>query len=72
MEINEYAKANENFKRIIDHKANAFIESAEWYLGLCYLKTGDINKATEIFQTIAVSEGYYKKEARKVLKRIKS
>jgi tetratricopeptide (TPR) repeat protein len=71
MEISEYAKANENFRRIIDHKANAFIESAEWYLGLCYLKTGDVTKAIEIFQAIADSDGYYRKEAKKVLNRIK-
>lgn len=72
MELSHYAEANENFKRIIDHKANAFIESAQWYLGLCYLKTGEIDKANEIFQAIASSEGYYKKEARKVLKKIRS
>jgi tetratricopeptide (TPR) repeat protein len=72
MELSHYDKANENFQKIIDHKANAFIESAQWYLGLCYLKTGDVDKANEIFNTIAAREGYYKKEAKKVLKRIKS
>jgi tetratricopeptide (TPR) repeat protein len=72
MEINEYAEANKSFRRIIDHKANAFIESAEWYLGLCYIKTGEVNKARQIFQVMASSDGYYKKEARKVLKKLKS
>jgi tetratricopeptide (TPR) repeat protein len=72
MEINEYAEANKNFKKILDHKANAFIESAQWYLGLCYLKTSDVDKAKEIFLTISESNGYYKKEARKVLKKLRS
>jgi tetratricopeptide (TPR) repeat protein len=72
MELSHYAEANENFKKIIDHKANAFIESAQWYLGLCYLKTGEVDKADEIFRAISTSEGYYKKEAKKVLKKIKS
>jgi len=72
MELSHYAEANENFKRIIEHKANAFIESAQWYLGLCYLKTGEIEKASDIFKAIVSNEGYYKKEAKKVLKKIKS
>ena len=70
MEIKQYDEANKNFKRIIDHKANAFIESAEWYLGLCYLMTNDNLKAREVFEDIASSDGYYKKEARRILKKI--
>ena len=71
MEIKEYAEANKNFKKIIDHKANAFIESAEWYLGLCYLMTDDTVKAEEIFVDIAGKNGYYRKEAKRILKMLK-
>jgi len=71
MEINEYAEANVNFKKIIDHKANAFFESAEWYLGLCYLMTDEKEKAEEIFVEIAGKDGYYKKEAKRILKMLK-
>jgi tetratricopeptide (TPR) repeat protein len=71
MEIEQYAAANENFQRIIDHKANAFIESAEWYLGLCYLMTEEEQKATEIFTRIASQDGYYEKEAKKILKKMR-
>ncbi len=70
MEIQQYAEANKNFKMILDHKANAFIESAEWYLGLCYLMTEENIKAREIFTAIASSDGYYRKEARRILRRM--
>lgn len=70
MEIKEFDKANKNFNKIINHKANAFIESAQWYLGLCYLMTDDSKKAKEIFGTISKSSGYYSKDARKILKKI--
>ncbi len=70
MEIKQYAEANKSFKRIIDHQANAFIESAEWYLGLCYLMTDENEKAREVFNSIASSDGYYRKEARRILKKM--
>ena len=70
MEIKQYAEANKSFKRIIDHKANAFIESAEWYLGLCYLMTDENEKAQEVFNSIASSDGFYRKEARRILKKM--
>jgi len=68
MEINQYAEANARFKKIIDQKSNAFIESAQWYLGLCYLRTNDKEKAKEVFAGIAHSGGYYKKDAGRILK----
>ena len=70
MEIEEYTKANESFNKIIDHKANAFIESAEWYLGLCYLKTNENQKAFEVFGEIVERDGYFKKDARKIIKKL--
>ncbi|MGD2034786.1 MAG: tetratricopeptide repeat protein [Bacteroidales bacterium] len=71
MEINQYDEANIRFKRIIDHKANAFIESAEWYLGLCYLLNDEKDKAIDTFAGIAESDGYYAKDARKILNKLK-
>jgi tetratricopeptide (TPR) repeat protein len=70
MEIDEYAEANKSFKKVIDHKANAFIESAEWYLGLCYLKTDDNDRAIMVFEQIVDRDGYFKKDARKIIKKL--
>jgi tetratricopeptide (TPR) repeat protein len=70
MEIKQYAEANAQFKRIIDQKANSFVESAQWYMALCYLKTDKKDKAKEIFAGIANNGVYYKKDARRILKRM--
>lgn len=71
MEVNQFDEANIRFKKIIDHNASAFIESAEWYLGLCYLLKEDEEKAIEIFTDISNKNGYYSKESKKILKKIK-
>jgi tetratricopeptide (TPR) repeat protein len=70
MEIKEYEEANKNFNKIINHKANAFIESAQWYLGLCYLMTDKSEKAKDVFNEISKSKSYYKTDAKKILKKM--
>jgi len=71
MEINKYEAANEKFKRIIDNKPNPFVESATWYLGMCYVMTDERDKAAEQFEALAKNSKYYQKDARKILRRIK-
>ena len=70
MEIKEYDEANKRFKKIIDHKASAFVESAEWYLGLCYLKMDDDQKAKEVFDGIVKGKSYYSKDAKRILRQM--
>jgi TolA-binding protein len=71
MEVKQYDEANIRFKKIIDHKTNAFIESAEWYLGLCYLLKEDEEMAIEIFTEISNNKGFYSKESKKILRKLK-
>ena len=70
LEVNRYDEADLRFKKIIDHKANAFIESAEWYLGLCYLLKEEEEEAIEVFREIADKKGYYAKDAKKILNKL--
>jgi tetratricopeptide (TPR) repeat protein len=71
MEIQEYNDANRDFQKIIDDRYSLYIEQAEWYLGFCYLMTGNTEKASEQFEHIAAQDGYYKDEAIEVLKKMK-
>jgi tetratricopeptide (TPR) repeat protein len=71
LEVSNYNKANQNFQTIIDQKPNPFVESATWYLGMCYIMTNNREKAEEQFEILSKSDGYYKKDARKILRRIK-
>ena len=71
METEQYKKADQKFQKIIDHKDNLFVEQAEWYLGFCYLHTGQNLEARGQFKQIADGDGSYSKKARKIMRSIK-
>ncbi len=70
LELKNYDKANDKFQHIISLDPNPFVESAKWYLGLCYLFTDETVKAKNIFSELADAGGVYSKDARKIMKRI--
>ena len=70
MELNNYQIASGSFNKVIDHNDNLFMEDAQWYLGFCYLKTENKNKAVEQFTKIAESSSSRSKKARKILRKI--
>ncbi|MCX6239528.1 MAG: hypothetical protein NTY07_18585 [Bacteroidia bacterium] len=45
-----------------------FIPEAQWYLGLCYIKTSEIQKAHSLMETLSETEGIYKNKALVILK----
>lgn len=71
MEDKKYNDAKRSFTTVIDDKDNLFIESAKWYLALCYLKTEENTKATELLVSIKDEGGLYRREAKKILRKIK-
>ncbi len=48
-----------------------FVPEAQWYLGLCYIKTGENLKAHSIMGILSEAEGIYKKKAQLILKNLK-
>ncbi len=70
LEIENYNKANNSFQKVIDHNDNLFIEQAEWYLALCYLKTGEQEKAHIQFGKIITDNSLYKEEAEDILNKL--
>ena len=71
METEQYKKADNKFQGIIDHNDNLYIEPAEWYLGFCYLHTGQNVAARAHFKEIARSNSSFNKKAKNILRRIK-
>jgi tetratricopeptide (TPR) repeat protein len=71
LEIEKYSDADKSFNKIISHNDNLFIEQAEWYLGFCYLMTGNTEVARSHFDKIAQSKSSYKNKALVIAKRIK-
>ena len=70
METERFNVAEKSFTGVIDHNDNLFIEHAEWYLGLCYLMTGEKEKAQELLKSIAGSDGYYSRSARQLARKL--
>jgi len=70
-EIAEYKKAGKSFTKVIEHNDNLYIEQAKWYLGFCYLKTEEKDKAFKQFSEIANSKSYYNEKAKAILKKLR-
>jgi TolA-binding protein len=48
-----------------------YTKEARWYLGLAYLKSGNKLKASECFELLARSPGFYKDRSEKILRRLR-
>jgi len=69
--LDNYTEAISNFSQVINHGDNMFIEEAEWYRSLCYMKIGDRAQATQELLGIVEKKGYFKDDAKAVLRRLK-
>ena len=70
-EVKNYPEAKSSFIKVIDNDNNLFLEDAQWYLALCYLRTNDNNKAVDQLSTIIRSESIYRSDAKRILRKIK-
>ena len=47
-----------------------YVPEAQWYLGLCYIRTGQNVEAHSLFEIMSETEGIYKKKAQLILKNL--
>jgi TolA-binding protein len=59
-----------NLKSVMNRSGNYAKESC-WYLGLAYLKAGETVEAKECFEKLASTDGFYRKPAEKILRRLR-
>lgn len=69
-ELGQYRKAIESFSIVVNQGDNLMVEQSEWYIGLCYLKTEEREKAIGQFRQIAARKGYYSKQSDKLLRQL--
>ncbi len=69
-ELGEYNSAINSFTEVVRHGDNLLVEQSEWYIGLCYLRTDEREKALAQFRTIVTRKGYYGEQSRKLLKQL--
>lgn len=68
-EKGRYRYAIDEYEIVINNKDNLFIEQANWYIGLCYLKNHQEDKAIKYFEKLLYNSTY-KLQAEKILKKI--
>lgn len=71
MELGDYKKANTYFNHLIEDNNNLFVDQAQWYLSLSYIKTGNIDKAKEHLKILTQEKGAFKDKAQKILTDLK-
>lgn len=69
--MDKLKEAIPEYNQVINHGNNLFIEEAEWNKSLCYVKLGNKEKAKEQLSAIINRNGYYKNDAKAVLRRLK-
>jgi len=70
-EIQNYPEAEGSFSKIIDDNNNYYIDHAQWYLALCYIKTDEKLKAVDQLAIIEKSRTIYRKDAKRILRSLK-
>ncbi len=67
--LGKFEQAADHYSQVILQGDNIFIEEAEWYKSLCYIKMNDIAKAREQLLFIVERKGYYANNAKAVLRK---
>jgi tetratricopeptide (TPR) repeat protein len=70
-ENQNYPEAKGSFSKVIADNNNYYIDHAQWYLALCYIKTDEKLKAIDQLVIIEKSKTIYRKDARKILRSLK-
>ena len=71
IETQDFENSIQAFTTIIEHNDNLYIEHAEWYLGLCYLKNNQNDKAIAQFTDVASNpDNFHSQEAKNILEKL--
>lgn len=69
--LNLYEEAILNYTKVIENGDNLYLEEAEWYRCLCYLKSGNRVLANQELLAIIKRNGDFENEAKAILRRLK-
>ena len=72
MEEQRFPEAVYAFRRVVGMQEKTYLESSEWYLGLCYLKLNDLENAKLVFTSVAASKDHiFRKESKALLRKLR-
>jgi tetratricopeptide (TPR) repeat protein len=71
IETKNYENSIKAFNSIIAQDDNLYIEHAQWFLGLCYLKNDQNDKAIDQFAVVAADpDNFHRQEAKDILEKL--
>jgi tetratricopeptide (TPR) repeat protein len=70
-ENNKYPEAKRSLGIVIADKTNLYIDQAQWYLALCYVNTGENDKAIRQLEIVKERGGIYSNDAKKIIRKLK-
>jgi tetratricopeptide (TPR) repeat protein len=68
--LGDYRSAIRSFSEVVQHGDNLLVEQSEWYIGLCYLRIEEREKAVRQFKYIVSGNGFYRDQSSKLLKQL--
>ena len=68
---NNHKEAKSVLSSIINNSNNLYIDRAQWYLALCYIKTEESEAAVRQLETIINSNSIYREKAKKLVKKLR-
>ena len=69
-ELGEFKSAINSFSKVVMHGDNLLVEQSEWYIGLCYLRIEEREKAIAQLKGIVSRNGFYHDQSSKLLKQL--
>ena len=69
--LNKYQEAISEYTKVLNNADNLFVEEAEWYRSLCYLKLGNYEKAKIELLAVTDRKGHFENDAKAVIRRLK-
>jgi TolA-binding protein len=68
--LKDYGQAIKLFDGVVNRQGE-YAKEARWYMGLAYIKAGNKAKASECFELLAQSSGFYRERSERILRRLK-
>jgi len=69
--MENFEQAIQAYSKVVNHGNNLFIEEAEWYKSLCYIKLNEKTEAKQELIAVIDRKGHYEKDAKAILRKLK-
>jgi tetratricopeptide (TPR) repeat protein len=69
--LGDYKNAINSYAKVVQQGDNLLVEQSKWFIGLCYLKINEREKAMSQFRSIVAGNGFYAQKSNDLLKQLR-